>query len=56
MERKEALNIIGQVVRNFKGTLQEHQALQQAMEILLKTVNTVESMVDKREPEKDKKK
>jgi len=34
MKLEEALNLLGQVCAGYKGTLQEHQALQSALKIV----------------------
>lgn len=34
MDKKEALNVVAQACAAFKGTLQDHQALQKALEVL----------------------
>ena len=34
MDVKEALNLLGQVCAGYKGTLQEHQALQSALKVI----------------------
>lgn len=34
MDKKEALNLLRQVAQMYKGTLQEHQLLQEALQLL----------------------
>lgn len=34
MDKKEALNLLRQVAQMYKGTLQEHQLLQEALRLL----------------------
>lgn len=34
MEKNEALNVVAQACAVYKGTLQDHQALQKALEVL----------------------
>ncbi len=36
MNKEQALNLIKQVVEAYRGTLQEHQALQQAFQVISK--------------------
>ena len=36
MKREEALSLLSQVCAMFKGTLQEHTAIQQALEVVKK--------------------
>lgn len=38
MTFKEAFDYISQVIAMYKGTLQEHQILQQALQVLLKEI------------------
>ncbi len=42
MTKEQAMNLITQACSQYKGTLQEHQMLQQAIELLKKEVLPVE--------------
>ena len=56
MEKEEAINIIGQVCAAFKGTLQEHNALQQALQCLNKLKESApvkEAEIVKKEEKKE---
>ena len=56
MKKEEALSIVAQVCAAYKGTLQEHNALQQAMQCLNgleEKAPVVESEVVKKEEEKE---
>ena len=39
MDKQKALNLVAQAVVQYKGTLQEHQALQEALKVLNELVN-----------------
>ena len=39
MDKKEALNIVAQACVNYKGTYQDHQMIQQALQTLALLVN-----------------
>lgn len=49
MKLEEALNLIKNVCANFRGTLQDHQALQQAIQIVEKKCNEKVCKKDKKE-------
>lgn len=45
MEKQQAINVLNQVYENFKGTLEEHKTVQQA---LVKVGTLVEPIVEKK--------
>lgn len=49
MKLEEALNLIKSVCANFRGTLQDHQALQQAIQVIEN--KCMEKKSKKKEPE-----
>lgn len=53
MEKQQAASLIKQVVDSYRGTLQEHQLLQQAMEVagLLQMISGLED-IKEAEPKK----
>lgn len=48
MKREEAINLVTQVCVMYKGNLQEHQALQQALEVIK---GLVEPVKEEKKPE-----
>ena len=48
MNKQQALSLIQQVVEVYRGTLKEHQALQQALDVIRKDINA-ESEIEKTE-------
>lgn len=54
MERKQALNLIKQMHSSFRGTLQDHQVIQEAIKTLESSVEYLEKLLTKKSKKEEK--